>query len=130
MRKIVPDDRARQGPSGRPVLGVLIGSLALLAVAVGGYLVWVGISSPDNPSQEASRAAVTGSTSGSGGNPTDRVSPANPAYPVPAGAGGGAQFGSQPVRRFPTKPAERVALSAGFVMGKLALPGLEGDFSP
>jgi hypothetical protein len=84
MSKIVPDDRARQGPSGRPVLGVLIGSLALLAVAVGGYLVWVGMSSPDDPSQEASRQSVTGSTSGSGSNPTDRTSPANPAYPAPA----------------------------------------------
>jgi hypothetical protein len=83
MSKIIPDDRARQGPSGRPVLGVLIGGLALCAVAIGGYLVWVGISSPDSPSQEASRSSVTGSTSGSGSNPTDRTSPANPAYPVP-----------------------------------------------
>jgi len=83
MTKIVPDDRARQGPSGKPVLGVLIGALALCAVAIGGYLVWVGVSSPDNPSQEASRASVTGSTSGSGANPTNRTPAANPAYPAP-----------------------------------------------
>ena len=81
MPQIVPDDRARQGASGRPVLGVLIGSLALLAVAVVGYLIWVGATSPDDPSQNASRAAVTGSPSGSG-NPSDRVKPENPAYPV------------------------------------------------
>ena len=83
MPKIVPDDRARQGASGRPVLGVLIGSLALLAVAVAGYMVWVGATSPDDPSQNASRAAVTGSPTGSG-NPSDRVKPENPAYPAPS----------------------------------------------
>jgi hypothetical protein len=85
MRKIVPDERARQGPAGRPVLGVLVATLLLCAVALGGYLLWVGVESPDAPSQEASREAVTGSPSGStNANPTDRVSPANPAYPVPA----------------------------------------------
>jgi hypothetical protein len=85
MTKIVPDDRARQGPSGRPVLGVLIGALALIAVALGGYMIWVGSESPDSASQEASRQNVTGSPSGSSNaNPTDRISPANPAYPVPA----------------------------------------------
>jgi hypothetical protein len=81
MTKIVPDDRARQGPSGRPVLGVLIGALALCAVALGGYMIWAGSESPDAPSLEAARGATTGS---SNANPTDRVPPANPAYPVPA----------------------------------------------
>lgn len=85
MRKIIPDDRSRQGPQGRPVLAVLIGGLALCAIAVAGYLVWVFQTSPDDPSQAASRQAVTGSPSGSSNaNPTDRISPANPAYPVPA----------------------------------------------
>ena len=83
MAKLIPDDRSRQGPSGRPVLGVLIGALALLAVSIVGYMIWVGATSPDSPSQNASREAVTGSPSGSS-NPTDRTSPANPAYPVPA----------------------------------------------
>src|SRR5215213_32445 len=41
MNEIVPDDRARQGMSGRPVLGVLIGALLLIAVALTGYLLWV-----------------------------------------------------------------------------------------
>lgn len=83
MARIVPDDRTRQGPLGRPVLGVLLGALLLCGIALGGYLFWVGATSPDNPGQDASRAAVTGSTSGSTSNPTDRTSPANPAYPVP-----------------------------------------------
>ena len=58
MAKLIPDDRSRQGPSGRPVLGVLIGALALLAVSIVGYMIWVGATSPDSPSQTASRAAV------------------------------------------------------------------------
>lgn len=85
MPTIVPDDRTRQGPRGRPVLGVLIGALALLALALGGYMIWVGSESPDSPSQDAARQNTTGSPSGSSdANPTNRISPANPAYPVPA----------------------------------------------
>jgi hypothetical protein len=84
MRKIVPDERARQGPAGRPVLGVLIGALLLCAVAITGFMLWTGSQSPDAPSQEASRQTTTGSPTGStDANPSDRVSPANPAYPVP-----------------------------------------------
>lgn len=84
MAQQIPDDRARQGASGRPVLGVLLGSLLLLAIAVGGYMIWVGTSSPDDPGTDAARSATTGSTTGSSNaNPTNRVSPANPAYPAP-----------------------------------------------
>lgn len=83
MVQQVPDDRARQGPLGRPVLGVLLGSLLLIAVAVGGYLIWVGSTSPDHPGTDAARSATTGSTTGSNANPTNRTLPENPAYPVP-----------------------------------------------
>lgn len=84
MAQQVPDDRARQGAPGRPVLGVLLASLLLLSVAVAGYLVWVGSTSPDDPGTDAARSATTGSTTGSSNaNPTNRVSPANPAYPAP-----------------------------------------------
>ena len=83
MTKIVRDDMARQGASGRPVLGVLVGALLLLGIALAGYMMWVRSESPDAVSQDASRQAVTGSPSGSGSNPTNRTSPANPAYPVP-----------------------------------------------
>ncbi|MBQ0824080.1 hypothetical protein HPT29_002740 [Microvirga terrae] len=84
MAQQIPDDRARQGASGRPVLGVLIGSLLLLAVAVSGYMIWAGSTSPDDPGTDAARANVTGSTTGSSNaNPTNRISPANPAYPAP-----------------------------------------------
>lgn len=85
MANLTTDDRARQGPSGRPVLYVLLGALALCAVALTGFMLWTGAESPDHASQNASREAVTGSTSGSSNaNPTDRISPANPAYPAPA----------------------------------------------
>lgn len=87
MTKIVPDDRARQGPSGRPVLGVLIGALVLCAVALGGYMLWTGSESPDSPSQDAARQAATGSPSGSSANPSSQVNPANPAYPAPSATG-------------------------------------------
>jgi len=96
MAQRIPDDRARQGPSGRPVLGVLIGSLLLLAVAISGYLLWVGSTSPDDPGTDAARANVTGSTTGSSNpDPTNRTSPANPAYPAP---------GAQPSANEPQKP--------------------------
>lgn len=84
MAQQIPDDRARQGASGRPVLGVLLGSLLLVAIAVGGYLIWAGAQSPDDPGTDAARSATTGSTTGSSdANPTNRITPANPAYPVP-----------------------------------------------
>jgi|EndMetStandDraft_7_1072992.scaffolds.fasta_scaffold3236645_1 hypothetical protein len=64
MAPIVTDNRARQGPPGRPVLGVLIGGLALIAVALTGYLVWVGSTSPDSPTQDAARQSATGDPKG------------------------------------------------------------------
>ena len=84
MAQLIPDDRARQGGSGRPVLGVLIGALLLLGVAISGYMLWVGSSSPDDPGTDAARSATTGSTTGSSNaNPTNRIEPSNPAYPAP-----------------------------------------------
>ncbi len=84
MAQLIPDDRARQGGSGRPVLGVLIGALLLLAVSVAGYMMWAASTSPDDPGTDNARAATTGSTTGSSNaNPTNRISPANPAYPAP-----------------------------------------------
>ncbi len=68
---------------------VLIGSMVLLALVMTTYLMWTGSESPDNASQNASRQSTTGSTTGST-NPSDRVSPANPAYPAPSSATTGA----------------------------------------
>jgi hypothetical protein len=85
MAKIVQDDRARQGPQGKPVLGVLIGTMVLCAVALAGYMLWAGSQSPDSSSQDASRQATTGTPKGSSSsNPSDRTKPENPAYPAPA----------------------------------------------
>lgn len=84
MAQQIPDDRTRQGGSGRPVLGVLLGSLLLIVVAVAGYMMWAASTSPDDPGTDAARSATTGSTTGSSdANPTNRISPANPAYPAP-----------------------------------------------
>ena len=81
MAKIVEDQRVRQGPRGRPVFLVLIGSFLLLALYFVGMMVWSGSESPTNPSQDASRQATSpsASSSNSSGTPT-----ANPAYPAPA----------------------------------------------
>ena len=84
MTQIVPDDRVRQGPKGRPVLMVLIGAFVLIGIYLVSMMVWSSSESPDSPAQEASRQAATGSSSGSSVNPTSQVPPANPAYPVPA----------------------------------------------
>jgi hypothetical protein len=81
MRKIVPDERTRQGPKGRAVLMVLIGSFVLLGIYMVSLMLWSGAESPDAASQNASRQATTGST-----NRSDRTVPANPAYPVPTDA--------------------------------------------
>ncbi|MEZ0169186.1 hypothetical protein [Microvirga sp. TS319] len=84
MAQQVPDDRARQGAPGRPVLGVLLGALLLAAIAGTGYMIWAGSQSPADPGTDAARAATTGSTTGSSNaNPTNRITPANPAYPAP-----------------------------------------------
>jgi hypothetical protein len=88
MAQNTTDDRARQGRRGRPVLGVLIGSLVLLGIALFALLTWNGSKTPDSPSQNASREATTGSATGSGSGAssanTSGVPTANPAYPAPA----------------------------------------------
>lgn len=80
-RIVEADAAARQGPKGRPVLMVLIGAFALVALYLVSMLLWAGSTSPDSASQDASRTAVTGSPTGST-NPTDRTPSANPAYPL------------------------------------------------
>jgi hypothetical protein len=97
MTDILPDNRARQGPKGRPVLMVLVGSLILLGVYMVSLMLWSGAESPDHSSQNASRQTVTGSPSGSGSNPSDRTPSANPAYPAP----------TDPSSTGTTKPAPR-----------------------
>ncbi|TDR93667.1 hypothetical protein [Enterovirga rhinocerotis] len=76
MTKVVEDDKARQAPPGRPVLYVLIASLALVGVYLITMVGWSGTTSP--PSEQP---ATTGSTSSSN---TSGVPAGNPAYPVPA----------------------------------------------
>ena len=81
MRKIVDEQRARQGGRGRPVFLVLIGSFLLLGLYLVGMMVWSGSESPTSPSQDASRQATSPSASSSN---TSGTPSANPAYPAPA----------------------------------------------
>lgn len=81
MNKVVADKRVRQGPKGRPVLLVLIGSFVLLGIYLVTMLVWSGAESPTGASQDASRQAVSPPAASS---TTSGAPPANPAYPAPA----------------------------------------------
>jgi hypothetical protein len=81
MRKIVEDERSRQGPKGRPVFLVLVGSFLLIGIYLLSMLVWSGSDSPDSASQDASRQQTASPSSSSN---TSRTPPANPAYPAPA----------------------------------------------
>src|SRR3954452_20958093 len=82
MPRIVESDaQARQGPSGRPVLIVLIGAFALIGLYLFSMLFWAGSTPPGTTSQDASRTAVGGPPAASA-NPTARTPPSNPAYPL------------------------------------------------
>lgn len=86
MPRMVPDERVRQGPKGRPVFYVLIGSLVLLGIYMVSLMTWATNSS-DNPqvSQESSRQSSDPSSTGSTASSNTRSVPsANPAYPAPA----------------------------------------------
>src|SRR4051794_11516460 len=91
MAERLPDQQARQGSRGKPVLYVLIASSVLLAVATVGLLAWNGAKAPKeypSQSQDAARKEVTGSVTGRSNEPSSsnssRVPAGNPAYPVPA----------------------------------------------
>ncbi len=90
MPEILPEQEARQGAKGKPVLYVLLASLVLLAIAITGLMTWQGASSPPDyasKSQEAARGEVTGSVNGGTNAPSSNsgnVPAANPNYPSPA----------------------------------------------
>lgn len=92
--EIVREEQARQGPKGKPVLYVLVGSLILLGAFLAMYMFWASSAPTDSAHQNAPQAApggtATGTTAGSG-NPTNRTLPANPAYPAPTDATTGAR---------------------------------------
>ena len=83
MARMVSDNRARQGPQGRPVLYVLIASLVLMGLFMVAFLTWSGNTPNTNPSQGASRESVTGTPPPSTST-TSGVPAANPAYPASA----------------------------------------------
>lgn len=84
MARMVSDNSTRQGPQGRPVLYVLIGSLVLLGIFMVVFLTWSGSTPNTNPSQEASRQSTTGGNPPTSSANTSGVPSANPAYPAPA----------------------------------------------
>jgi hypothetical protein len=89
-RTVETDVRARQGPAGRPVLAVVIGSLALLGLYLIGMMVWSTSTAPTAPRENISAREVTPTvpaapgTSGEAETDMEEVPPANPAYPAPA----------------------------------------------
>lgn len=91
MAEQLSGQSGRQGKRGKPALYVLVASVGLMVAALVGLMMWQGASSPPDyasQSQAASRAEITGSTTGR----TDATSSANsgavpagnPAYPQPA----------------------------------------------
>lgn len=94
MEKVVADQRARQGGSGRPVLYVLVASLVLLAVYMVGLMGWSGATSPSSTQQQSSE---TQNRPGASGSNTNKTPVDNPAYPATASPPGGIP-GSAPSR--------------------------------
>lgn len=95
MAKTLPDQRARQGGPGRPVLYVLVGSLILLGVYMVSLMTWSGSTTPTSPQQASSQQS---SSPGPSSANTSSVPAANPAYPAPA-AGSSGTAGSTPAAR-------------------------------
>ena len=84
MARNVEDENAAQAPQdkGRPVLWVLIGTMALCVTAIVGYMLWVGSSSPTDPSQAASQQLTGKPGDAASTSSTARTPSANPAYPA------------------------------------------------
>jgi cytoskeletal protein RodZ len=81
MDKVVADQRVRGGGKGRPVLYVLVGSLALLGIYMVSLLGWSGSTSPTSPQQSSSQQSAAPAASSTNAS---RVPTENPAYPSPA----------------------------------------------
>ena len=94
MPKVVADQRARGGSTGRPVLIVLVASLILLGIYMIGLMSWSGVTSPPSPSQTSSQQSTSAGASSSN---TSGVPASNPAYPSPAAPASGTA-GSSPTR--------------------------------
>lgn len=91
MTEPLSGQAGRQGKRGKPVLYVLIASVALMLAAFAGLMVWQGASSPPDyasKSQASSRKQITGSESGKADGASSANSSSvpgeNPAYPQPA----------------------------------------------
>ena len=90
MPEILPEQEARQGAKGKPALYVLLASLALLAVAITGLMMWQATNSPNSyqsKGQAGARSDATGSVNAginASSSNSSNVPAANPNYPSPA----------------------------------------------
>ncbi len=87
-RPIVADVKARQGPRGKPVLIVLLGSFVLLGIYLTSMMVWAIVDAPLAPREQVTLRERVAETvppvvPSSALNTNDPPA-ANPAYPVPA----------------------------------------------
>lgn len=104
-RIVAADSQARQGPRGRPVLIVLVGSLLLLGIYLAATMVWVVVDTPMSPRDplavregvEAQEPPVLPSSALNRNDPPA----ANPAYPVPAVP---YIIGGDPTAELPARP--------------------------
>ena len=92
MAKIVADQRARQGGTGRPVLAVLAASVVLLGIVMVGLMTWIGKTSPTSPQQTTAEQTNNRASSAN----TSRVPTENPAYPSPAAPAAGTTGSTSP----------------------------------
>ena len=107
MTNNVPENKARQGPLGRPVLIVLIAALLLVIVAWGVAEIYgVGIKAPSTDQRNSQPPATSSSDPAStdpvqsqsesvSGQPIDK-NPKVDKNPTPQSSTGGAQQGVQP----------------------------------
>ncbi|KQP28926.1 hypothetical protein [Methylobacterium sp. Leaf100] len=75
---------SRQGKKGKPVLAVLLGSLALLAVAIVGLMTWQGSQSPPDYASQTKAGAQNPAAPAQANNGLKSDMPASTGSTVPA----------------------------------------------
>jgi flagellar basal body-associated protein FliL len=84
MAEQLHGQESRQGKKGKPVLAVLLGSLALLAVAIVGLMSWQGSQSPPDYAAQTKAGAQNPSAAAQPNNGLKSDMPASTGSTVPA----------------------------------------------